>query len=597
MSGGDYPDREAEEKLQQKVAAGSQDPDDYRNLTDLLFPSGRYDEGIRLYRQALTLPLTQFKKAQLSMELGWIYYDIGQQAEARLLAHEALSLLSTEPRAAEVLYCLGASQALLSFIEFFADPNAGAEAARLAIGWLEESIADQAEFKDKPNAFMDAARLHWLLGNADKAIVYCEQCLGRQLNQMQRVSCLTAYAQALQGEERFVEAEHAIAEAFEYGKNYKSGLLYRLHVERGNILRFTNRAREAKSSFEQALAVLKSDPYYHTDAEVLREIYFNLATVSYELGEYQDAISAYGEVLRNSKDVPVYWTTLYWLGRSYEATEDYAKARDCYAEVVASFHAVGDDKTLSRNALMWVLAKHDYESGKYAEAAAAFEEIVSRYTKEDRDYWVAILWLGSSYEGSGDYGKARTVYKDLLDSNYASDEDKVTARNRLPRCVARLAYESGDYKDAVTKFEEALGYFSETDPNHSNAFIWLASCYQGLENYEKAQECYQQVLGSRYATDHDKVLARRRLASNLGKSYYDAKNYSEAVAAFEEVLASCDDAHVDRFHALNWLGYSYLATKTYGRARDCFEQVLASPHAPAEEKATAQKAIGGLSTL
>jgi tetratricopeptide (TPR) repeat protein len=598
MNVDDYSDEQAEKKLLEKIAAGSQDPDDYRNLTDLLVSSGRYDEAIALYQQALTLPLTAFEKARLSMELGWIHYDVGQRAQASLLAREALSLLSTEPKGAEVLYCLGASQAILSFIESFTDPNAGAEAARLALGWLEESIAGQSEFEDKPHAFMDAARLHWLLGNTDKAIVYCEQCLGRQLNQIQRVSCLIAYAQALQGEERFVEAEHAIAEAFEYGKNYKSGLLYRLYVERGNILRFINRLPESKISLEQALAVLKSDPYFHTDAEVLGEIYFNLATVYYELGDYQDAISAYSEVLRcHAKDVPAHWTALYWLGRSYEATEDYPKARDCYAEAVTASRATEDDKTLARKQLTWVLAKLDYESGKYADAAAAFEEVVSHYTKADQDYWLAILWLASSYEGLGTYGKARTFYEEVLDSAHTSDPNRVIARNGLARTVARLAYESDDYKQAVAKFEEVLEQYADTDPNHWNTFIWLASCYQGLGNYTKEQECYQQVLGSRYATDHDRVLARRRLASSLGKAYYERKNYPEAVAAFEEVLASCSDDHADRFYALVCLGYSYVALKTYSKAQDCFEKVLASPHAPEEEKSAARKAMAGLSTM
>ncbi len=603
MTGDDFSDREAEEKLQQKIAAGSQDPDDYRDLADLLGPRGHYADAIALYQRALTFPLTGFKKAQLLMELGWIYYEIGERAQAAPLAREALSLLSSEPQNAEILYCLGSSQAVLSLIDFFADPATGEETARLALESLEKAIVHDTEFhdtefKDKPHAFIDAARLYCLLGNFEKAIVHCEKCLSQNLTKMQRISYLTAYAQALQGNERFVEAEHAIAEAFEHGKNCNSGLLYRLCMERGQILRFTNRLDESKQSIEQSLAVLKSDPYFHSDAEILSEVHFNLATVCYELGQFQDAISAYSEVLRcHTKDVPAYWTASYWLGRSYEATEDYPKARDCYAGVLASSRAAEDDKVLARKQLTWVLPKLDYESGRYAEAAAAFEEVLSHYTKADLDYWPAMLWLASSYEGLGTYGKARTFYEEVLDSAYTSDPNRVIARNGLTRIVARLAYESDDYKQAVAKFEEVLEQYPDTDPNHWNTFIWLASCYQGLGNYTKAQECYQQVLGSRHATDHDKVLARRRLTSNVGKAYYESRNYPEAVAAFEEVLASCSDDHADRFHALVSLGYSYVAVKTYSKAQDCFEKVLASPHAPEGEKIAAQKALARLSTI
>ncbi len=312
MAKSDMTDTEIEEKLRQKIADGSQDPEDYRNLTDLLFPSGDYDEAIALYQRALTFPLTAFKKAQLSMELGWTYYDIGQQAQVVALAQEALSLLSTEPRSAEVLYCLGASQALLALSLCITDANAGAEAARLALDWLEQAIADDSDFKDKPYAYIDAARMHSMLGNVHKAITHCERCLEQEISEMQRIACLIVCAQALQRKERFADAEQAITEAFRYGKNYKSGLLQTLYMELGAIQRLTNRLTDSRTSLEQALAAAKSDPYFHNDMEILGEIQFNLASVCYELGEYEDAISAYNEVLRcDTKDGPSYWTALY----------------------------------------------------------------------------------------------------------------------------------------------------------------------------------------------------------------------------------------------------------------------------------------------
>ena len=174
MAKSDMTDTEIEEELRQKIADGSQDPEDYRNLTDLLFPSGDYDEAIALYQRALTLPLTAFKKAQLSMELGWIYYEIGQQTQVAELARDALSLLSTEPRSAEILYCQGASEALLAFSVSSTDANAGSEGARLALDRLEQAIADEVDFKDKSYAYIDAARMHGLLGNVDMVVTLCE---------------------------------------------------------------------------------------------------------------------------------------------------------------------------------------------------------------------------------------------------------------------------------------------------------------------------------------------------------------------------------------------------------------------------------------
>jgi tetratricopeptide (TPR) repeat protein len=592
MTSDDCPGEESEQRLREKIADGSQDPDDYRNLTDLLFPSGHYDEAIALYRRALTLPLTGFKKAQLSMELGWIYYEIGQQEQAAPLAREALSFLPNDSESAEVLYCLGSSQALLSFSDFFAERDDGAEAARLALKWLEKAIADGSQFEDKPHLYIDAARIYCALGDVEKAIVHCESCLNREIKTSARLQCLIIYSQALQQKERFAEAEGAITQAFKYGENYKSGLLHTLHLERGNILRLTNRLAESKASFEQAVAALKSDPYFHSDVEILGEIQLNLATVSYELGDYKEAISACNEaLLTKSKDDPSYAAVLYWLGCSYEGSEDLPKARACYIEALALSSATEDDKILARKRLPWVLAKLEYLSGKYTKAVTAFKEIISHYTKDDADYSLSVLWLASSYEGLGDHDKARSFYEETLDSRRISDANRSLARNGLARSLANLAYQSGDYKHAAEKFEEVLDQYPDSDPKHWNIFIWLASCYQGMGNYAKAQDCCKKVLVSRHATDHDKTLARRRLTSSLGKESYESQNYSEAIAAFEEVLASCSEDDADRFHALVCLGYGCLRIKSYGRARECFEQVIKSPHAPEGEKAAARQAM------
>jgi tetratricopeptide (TPR) repeat protein len=91
-------------------------------------------------------------------------------------------------------------------------------------------------------------------------------------------------------------------------------------------------------------------------------------------------------------------------------------------------------------------------------------------------------------------------------------------------------------------------------------------------------------------------LARKRLTSSFGRSYYKSGRYAEAIATFEEVLASCskDDSH--RCHALLWLGFSLAGNRIYSRARDCFEEVLASSLASENEKASARKGLAGLPT-
>ena len=506
-------DTEAEDKLRRKIADGSNDPEDYRNLSDLLFPSGRYEEAIALYQKALALPLTKFKNAQLAMEVGWLYHAIGQRDQASTFARDALSLLATEPRSAEVLYCLGASQALLAFCLSFTDPNAGADAARIALGWLEQALADSSDFEDKPYAYVDAARLHNLLGNGDRAISHCEQCLQHKVTEMQRISCLSVYVQALCCVERFGEAEQAIADLFQYGNTYKSGFFHTLYMELGQVQRFTNRLTESKRSFEQALATLKTDPYFRDDVEILGEIYFNLATVCYELGDYEEAITAYTEVLRCDKpDVATYWNASYWLGRSYEFSQNYHKARDCYRAVTASQYAAQDDKAAAQNDLMLVLAKLDYESGKYKEAAAAFEEVVSHHTKRDPHHWSALIWLSSCYEGLGEYDKARSFYEEVLASAHSSDANKEAARKRLTASLGKVYYQQSQYAEAVAAFEEVLLSCPNDETYRCHALLWLGYSCHALGSHSRARDCFEEVLTSPVASEDEKTSARKGLA-------------------------------------------------------------------------------------
>ena len=75
-------DPQNEAELRRKIADGSQDPEDYRNLAELLFAAGRYEDAISSYEGALNLPLTNCQRAKVSMELGWIIYEMGRQAQA-----------------------------------------------------------------------------------------------------------------------------------------------------------------------------------------------------------------------------------------------------------------------------------------------------------------------------------------------------------------------------------------------------------------------------------------------------------------------------------------------------------------------------------
>jgi tetratricopeptide (TPR) repeat protein len=139
-----------------------------------------------------------------------------------------------------------------------------------------------------------------LRGNSQKAIAFCNTCLQCELDEWERISCLTVYAEALRSDNRFKDAEAAIEEAFRYARNYKT-VLPNLYLELGLIQYFTKHLRDARQTFQQTLAVLDTDPYKQQKRHLYGEAYRNLRAVCFELEEYSEASASLKDSLSYSR--------------------------------------------------------------------------------------------------------------------------------------------------------------------------------------------------------------------------------------------------------------------------------------------------------
>jgi tetratricopeptide (TPR) repeat protein len=84
---------ETEVELRQKLANGSQDPEDYGKLAIQVFVVGGLEEAITLYKQAIELSPTGLVKARVYTDLEWLYYEMGQRDQALAMTRSALGLL------------------------------------------------------------------------------------------------------------------------------------------------------------------------------------------------------------------------------------------------------------------------------------------------------------------------------------------------------------------------------------------------------------------------------------------------------------------------------------------------------------------------
>jgi len=411
------------------ISGASQEAEDYSKLAVERCIAGNYQEAITLYQQAIVLSKTNVIKARVSTELGWLYYEMGELGEGEAKARNALSLLSQESETGDVLACRGESESLLAHCLWDANNDAGSEAAGRAIECLDQAI-DKTEFTEKQQAYLDAAIVHYLVGHTRQAIIFCEKCLQCELDEWQRISCLTVQAGALRIDGKFKEAEEVIRETLERARSYKT-ILPNLYIELGLTQTATNRLADAQLTFQQALAALDGDPYKERKGHLYGEVCKNLGALCFEMGKYEEAVVQLKECLRYfAQDDYNYWNALLWLGHSYKSTESDDKARDLFKDLLASPHATGNDKGSAQKGL----GELYYKSAEYEKAAERFEAALLYEAEDDPNRSNTLLWLGNCYEASSALDKALDCYEGILCSAHALESDKVSARE----CVLRL---------------------------------------------------------------------------------------------------------------------------------------------------------------
>ena len=425
--------REEEAELRRRVTDGSHDPDDYLALAQLLISAGRGEEAIAVCRSALTLPLTNFQKARVSSELGWVFYGMGRHSDALQSAQGALELLAVEAMAPEILACQARSYSVIALCKWMNKEahSESKEAARLALICYEHLMRDAPDFEEMKAVYYDAAQLQNLVGNNKLGIELCQKYLECELEDGERAEGLNQLAECLRNENRIVEAEKVLEQAFLLAQHIKEMLPAFLFTQ-GLLKRANNRPDEARNSFEKALAALKDHPYPHHDPNFCSDAYWNIGELSYQQQQYVEALQAFEKILlyHPGEDLD-HRNALLWIGSCCEAQEKPQEAITYFSKVLALTSVSETEKITAKKGLAWNIGKIHYGQHEYEEAAAAFEEVAGYQSHDDPERYNTLYWLGHSYLGLRDYESARNCYTEITESPYATDFDKEGAKQAL----------------------------------------------------------------------------------------------------------------------------------------------------------------------
>jgi len=210
--------------------------------------------------------------------------------------------------------------------------------------------------------------------------------------------------------------------------------------------------------------------------------------------------------------------------------------------------------------------------------AAAREGFTAACESEESDEandikYKSYVILGHLSHEEHDYAKAKALHDESL--RYTQNGN-VTAQALALKALN--AYALGDYDEAVHLFEDSLRLFDHNEPFfnsyfYRNALLFCGAIYFDRKDYAPAEELYKRALETVDQNSYDHFDA----LSHLGRIYYAAGRYDEAVVALEKAVQTHrlteNEYVVDTWF---WIARSHLKREDNAAARTYLEKIAAS---------------------
>ncbi len=262
---------------------------------------------------------------------------------------------------------------------------------------------------------------------------------------------------------------------------------------------------EYEAAKEAFILALQNGSFFVGDLE--EDISCYLASAYYKLGDYDNAITTYTNVLEVSKKND----DIYFLrgvvrleaGDLEAAIQDFDKAvsldtkdYDRYINIYIALSQAGEEekgKTYLEQSASLLSDKQAYEKGRilyymedYNGAVSILEEL-----SEAGDNG-ATLYLGKSYEALGDMNYAASLYEKYLQT----DESNGEVYNQLGLCKLNM----GEYENALSCFQKGIAT-GQTEVMQELLFN-EASAYEYISDFSTAKTKFSEYL-AKYPNDEN----------------------------------------------------------------------------------------------
>ena len=442
--------------------------------------------------------------------LGNINYELTNWDEAIRYYEKALKIDSNNPallyNMALALFKKGERFPALEFLKKAADSDKIGDVAynsysRLGAEFLESNMFDLAE-----KYLVQATHLRPQdpIGRYNLAVAYLRQNKNaealRELEESERLS---------QGDMVLLES---IGESYFSLKDYDRSLRsYSKVLETSSrnvkILSRIGEIYYTKGDLERAYESYRKVTQIQPATENARIAYLNMGNILDDAQRFEDAVKAYESAIaiRDNDDL-----AYYNLGIAYKHYDKSAMAINSWRKATQ----INPGNTKAR------LAMADYynEQGYYDQAEKEYQEIVHKWP----DNQEALFKLGNIYHKHKDYADAQKAYSKVIEAGESSELSRKAMIN-LAIVSSGERNDDESLNNSIKNIQKAL----LLKPDDSDALLALGIIYARKEMHSKAVEAFYQSIKS---SSDNKMTAEAY--NNMGKSYYQLKDYKKSVQAF-----------------------------------------------------------------
>jgi tetratricopeptide (TPR) repeat protein len=296
---------------------------------------------------------------------------------------------------------------------------------------------------------------------------------------------------------KYREAITPLQKAVELNPDYKDAYFYT-----GNAYKEIKELAKAVEAYENYLNLKPENPW---------EGYFRLGVCRIELKQFEDAITALNEAV---KEKPQDIKTNYYLAQAYDQANQYEKAEETY-KLLAQLSPEEADKYYKT-----ILIMYD-KAGNLEKAIEAAKSIIELKPDSLGD----IYNLALMYQKRKRYDEAIKTFNEVLAINPA---DKYSYSN-----IGYIYYIQKKYNKSIAAFKK----FVELAPDKADGWFYIGICNMQIKKYESALEPLKKTIELQLDYSNGNAIYNLAIVYLNLHDNYSAKELYDKLTAINPQLA------------------------------------------------------------